>query len=71
MSACIVLKSSVECVGEVAFKKNRCGMSGGDSFLKNRGADGQIVRPRCFAFIKIWEAAAKRIRGERKGHNFG
>ena len=54
----------------IAFLKNRCGMSKGDSFFLS-GADGQIVRPRRFAFIKILGDGGKAHSGEGKGHNFG
>ena len=39
----------------------------GDSFFKNSGADGQIVRPRRFAFIKILGDGGKAHSGGRKG----
>lgn len=39
-------------------------MSGGQLF-KNRGADGQIVRPRRFAFIKILGDGGKAHSGGR------
>ena len=51
-------------MGDSFFKKSVWNVEG-DSFFKNSGADGQIVRPRRFAFIKILGDGGKAHSGGR------